>query len=352
VQVVNLGDLYVLNNCAKFLARDFREPPRHQNCRTFEAGDKRPYIAESWRFPIVDAWSDGTHFEPDYACNSVTFVYPVFPGETVPRSVSVIGTFGNLYEPTPLEWVEGEPVLALTVIVPKGRVYTYQYMVDGQPTLDPINPQRVVQDNGKPWSQFFTDRCTVPITFEDWERVLVDRMTRAILPFRTPGGQDFLRRFRDSLSPGDAQYGPAFFRLDEPLGVVNFIDNLLAKQENHRLADYRSCLVQVDKAVRTADPNHEPADMADEVYDRLYWQMAENTVPGWESGILDSASFLKLLRRHAYEGAFSHPKYGGNIGAAGWKYLESRFVDPKTGTLFDWRRITERPLGCSKDYRG
>jgi hypothetical protein len=354
VQVVNLGDLYVLNNCSKYLARAFLDP-RHDYGQ-FETGDVRAYIADSWRFPIVDAWSDGTEFVPNYAVNSVTFIYPVFPDAPAPQSVSVIGTFSNLFEPMPLRPIAGEPVFALTLILPKGRVHTYKYLVDGQPTVDPINPQRVVLDNGKTWSQFFTDLCTVPVTFEDWEWTLLDRMTQAILPFRTEQGQNFLKRYGDSLTAGEkaTQYARAF-RLDEPVGVVNFIDKLLAKQENHRLKDYRRCLLQIDTAVRAADPDHEPVDMDDEVYDNLYWQMAANNVPGWDSshGSPDSASFLKLLRRHAYEGAFSHPKYGGNVGAAGWAYLKSRFTNPETGsTLFNWERITEPPLGCSADYRG
>jgi Gluconate 2-dehydrogenase subunit 3 len=352
VGVVDLGDLYVLNNCSKFLARGFHDA-RH-NYGQFPDGDMRAFFAESWRFPIVDAWSDGTNFVPDYASNSVTFIYPLFPGSPAPQSVSVIGTFSNLFEPMELHPVAGEPLLALTVVLPKGRVYTYQYVVDGQPTLDPINPQRATLDNGKTWSRFFTDLCTVPITFESWEWVLLDRMTKRILPFHTAKGQNFLNRYYDMLTAAakETQYARAF-RLDVSVGVVNFIDKLVAKQENHRLMDYRLCLPQIDKAVRAADPYAEPADMPDQVYDDLYTQMASNSVPGWDTSAYgDPSYFLKLLRRHTYEGAFTHPKYGGNVGAAGWAYLEQRFTDATGTTLFDWRRITEQPLGKSQDYRG
>ena len=353
MNVVDRGDLYVLNNAAKYLARAFLDA-RH-NYGQFPAGDVRSYIAESWRFPIVDAWADGTNFVPDYAVNSVTFVYPVFPGSSPPKSVSVIGTFATLFEPIDLKPIAGEPLLAVTVILPKGRAYTDQYLVDGTPTLDPVNPQRVVLDNGRTWSGFFTDLCTVPIIFEDWELTLLDRLTQRILPFHTDAGQNFLRRFVDSLGTADqeTQYTNAY-RLDEPVGVVNFIDKLVAKQENHRLADYRLCLVQIDRAVRAAYPFAEPQDMPDQVFDDLYAQMAGNAVPGWDTNAYGNpAFFLKLLRRHAYEGAFSHPKYGGNAGAAGWAYLEGRFTDPTSGgTLFNWERIMEPPLGTSTDYRG
>ena len=338
VQIIDRGGTYVLNNCSKYLARAFQDP-RH-NYGQFPTGDVRTFIAESWRFPIVDAWADGTNFVPDYASNSVTFVYPTFPGAATPGSVSVIGTFSDLFEPTSLHLVAGEPLFAVTVVLPKGRVYTYKFIVDGKPVLDPVNPQRVVLDNGKTWSRFFTDLCTIPIIFEDWELALLDRMTQRILPFHTDLGRNFLKRYYDTLTNSDkeSQFARAY-RLDEPVGVVNFIDKLVAKQENHRLNDYRLCLVQMDAVLRSRYPDTEPAT---------------GSVPGWDTTAYGSpAFFLKMLRRHAYEGAFAHPKYGGNVGAAGWAYLEGRFTDPTTGTtLFDWERIMEPPLGNSVDYHG
>lgn len=353
MQVVDRGDDYILGNCSKYLARSFNDP-RH-NYGQFQAGDSRSFIAESWRFPIVDAWSDGTNFVADYASNSVTFVYPVLPGEPVPGAVSVIGTFCTLFEAYPLKQVADEPLFALSVVLPKGRVYTYKFMVDGKPALDPVNPQRVVLDNGKAWSRFFTDLCTAPISFEGWELSLLDRITQRIMPFHTKQGRDFLRRYHDTLSKHDkeTQYARAY-RLDEPVGVVNFIDKLVARQENHRLVDYKLCLLQMDAVLRSRYPFVEPAGMPDQVYDDLYGQMAADSVPGWDTSAYHSpAFFLKILRRHAFEGAFAHPKYGGNAGAAGWAYLEGRFADPDTGaTLFDWERIMEKPLGASADYRG
>jgi hypothetical protein len=59
-----------------------------------------------------------------------------------------------------------------------------------------------------------------------------------------------------------------------------------------------------------------------------------------------------MLRRHAYTGAFSHPKYGGNASALGWRYLADRFRDANGATLFDWERAIESPLGINTDYHG
>ena len=45
----------------------------------------------------------------------------------------------------------------------------------------------------------------------------------------------------------------------------------------------------------------------------------------------DPRKFLYILRRHAVTAAFSHPKYGGNVGTAGWAYLAEQYPNPATG---------------------
>lgn len=353
MQIIDRGADYVLSNCSKFLARDYLDA-RH-NDGQYPVGDPRGFVGEAWRFPIVDSWADGTNFVDDYWTNSVTFVYRPLPGMPSPASVAVIGTFARLFEPVPMPAIPDTPYFALTVLLPKGRAYTYQYVVDGQPVLDPINPQRTILDNNREWSRFFTQLCTDPLILEDWELSLLTRITERILPFHTDAGRDFLHRYYDQLTDADkpAQLAAAY-RLDEPVGVVNFIDKLLAREEAHRLADYRICLRQIDIALRQRDPYVEPSDMPDGVFDELYQEMASDNVAGWDKSAYESPSFfLKMLRRHTYTGAFSHPKYGGNVGASGWAYLEERYRDQSSGaTLFNWRRIMEQPLGDSVDYHG
>jgi hypothetical protein len=87
--------------------------------------------------------------------------------------------------------------------------------------------------------------------------------------------------------------------------------------------------------------------------------MASNNVAGWDySAYASPQYFLYLLRRHMVTGAFCHPKYGGNAGAAGWAYLSERYSrtpaapSEKPVTLFDWKRSLEPPLGVNKDYVG
>lgn len=351
-QIVQKPDEDVLNWCAKYLAREFFEP--RSNFGQFPTGDLRGYISDSWRFPVVDGYSDGTNFEAGYAFNEVTFVYSQ-PRQSPPTAVAVFGTFQNLYEPVPLRRVADTPYFSVSLVVPKNQVHTYKYLVDGQPVLDPINPQQTRADNGALWSRFFTQLCALPISFDRYELNLLQRIVNRILPFHTPDGRNFLQRYYEGLDRTSRENQiPRAYRLSEPVGVANYIDKVVAREENHHLVDYQICLRQIDRVLRQRNPYTEPAQVSDELFDQLYTEMANDDVGGWDTGAYASpAYFLKLLRRHTFTGAFSHPKYGGNSGAAGWAYLSERLRDPQTGvTFFDWPRITEKPLGASPDYHG
>jgi hypothetical protein len=336
MDVIPKDNVAVLNVCAKYLARD----------------DRR--VSDAWRFPIVDAYSDGTNFTDSYAYNDVTFVYGL-PGMPAALSVGVVGTFANLYDPLPLRVIADTPFWTVSVKVPKGEVHTYKFIVDGVPTLDPINPQRATLENGREWSRFFTQLASQPISFERWELKVLDRLTCHILPFRTEAGENFLRRFYfdHDRATRETQYAHAY-RLDQPVGVVNFIDKVVAREESQYLIDYKLCLRQIDRVLRQRNPYVEPGDQPAEAFVDLYDQMWQGTVRGWDySQYGNPKFFVQLLRRHTMTGAFSHPKYGGNGAAAGWAYLEERFRDPKSNdSLFNWRRITEQPLGTDPVYRG
>lgn len=350
VEVLQKDDLYILNQCTKFLARENIDA-RH-NFGQYPAGDLRARICEPWRFPIVDSHSDDGNFEGAYSFNQVTFVYAA--PALLPQSVALIGSFANLYQPIALRRVQDTPYYTVTLVVPKGEVHTYKFLVDGQAIVDPINPQQTALDNGKTWSRFFTQLASQPISFERWELAILGRFTNHILPFETESARGFLSRFYDSLDrqSKDSQYAHAY-RLDQPVGVVNFIDKLVAKEENHHLIDYKICLEVIDRLLRQRNPYIDPAEMPKELYRDLYLQMATDNVPGWDTGRYNSPRyFLQLLRRHVFTGAFSHPKYGGNSGAAGWAYLEEKYRDGTGQTLFNWRRIMEKPLGSSPDYHG
>jgi hypothetical protein len=355
VEILQTDDQYVLNHCTKFLARDNKDT-RH-NFGQFTDDDPRSRIAEPWRFPVIDSYSNGKDFVKSYSSNVVTFVYQQ-PGATPPKDVAVIGTFANLYQPIPLKPVnfigEATGYYALSIVVPKGEFHTYKFIVDGQAIIDPINPQRAQLDNGQLWSRFFTQLCTEPLNFEDWEFDIVARLVDHILPFRTEEGENFLNRHYNFLGKQDKQVQYAYaYRLDESVGAANFIDNILAREENHHLIDYKICLGQINLILRQRNPYVEPKDISKELYIDLYNEMATNKVNGWNyQQYQEPRFFLQLLRRHTFTGAFSHPKYGGNVGGTGWAYLSERYRDQNGKTLFDWRKAIEPPLGLNSDYRG
>lgn len=347
---INKDSQYIFNHCAKYLARDNTDS-RH-NFGQFSDNDPAARVSESWRFPVIDSYSDGLDFEKSAGFNTVTFIYPDFDRSI--GNVAVIGSFANLYEPMPLNRVGESCYFALSLAIPKGEVHTYQFLVDGELKLDPVNPQTVLLDNGKTWSRFFTEYCTVPISLERWEMVLLERLTDHILPFQDAEAENFLDRYYENLdkSSRNAQFAHAY-RFDQSVGVVNFIDKLIARPERHYLDDYRICLELIDSILRQRNVT-EIAAMPKDLFVDIYQEMASGIVAGWDySRYSNPAFFLQLLRRHTFTGAFAHPKYGGNSAASAWAFLEERYRSPATGeTLFDWRRVMEKPLGEAPEYHG
>lgn len=354
-------DQYVLNHCTPFLAR-FNEDSRHDfGFDHFAPGDPRGRIRESWRFPIVDTCAlSGTTFpsrqelSPDMLgdareYNDVTFV---FVDELYQhQNVAILGSFTSLFEPVPLRRIQflgdATKYLACTVAVPRRSVFYYKFVVDGAHQLDPINPQTVRLDNGVIWSRFFTWECTSLVSLQEKQFGILERLCDHILPFRTQDGQRFLSWYYDGLD-AESRKGVIrnAFRLDDSAGAANYIDKILSREESHHLVDYTICLKQLERILRQREPDYEPQHASREVYVSLFKEMGLNNVNGWDTSQYGSPShFLKLVRRHAFTGAFAHPKYGGNLSASGWSYLQSRFP-------FQWPRSLEFPLGTSDGYRG
>jgi hypothetical protein len=356
VRVCQPGSEYVLNFCAKPLSRAGVPPPGDEDAATAF----RSEVAEAWRFPVVGLLREAASGPDADDSNLVTFVFKARPGDQTP--VRVLGTFNTLYEPIPLAPVlfQGQDTgfRSVSVAVPKGQLHTYLLVVGEKNIPDPINPQRVRMTNGRVWSRFFTDGYLQPVVLELWELRLLYRLVEQILPFRTAEAENFLRRYYFDLDKGQKVSDMAkAFRLDDSVGEVNAIDKLLAREEAHRLTDYRLCLKQVDRALRQINPYTDPYEMPAQNYIDLYNAMAaskrgDGSVAGWDYAAYDNpAYFIYLLRRHAVTAAFSHPKYAGNVGAAGWAYLSERYTDKTGKTLFDWRPAQEPPLGTSGYYR-
>jgi hypothetical protein len=355
VEFVDKDEQYILNHCTKYLARDSTDP-RH-DFGQYDATDSRSQICEAWRFPIIDSHWDGKSADTSYVYNDVTFV---FDGRRrgAPSSVAVVGTFAELFSPVPLKELQflGEDTgfFAVTVRVGKGQVHNYKYVVDGQYEVDPINPQTTVLDNGQRWSRFFTDACQIPLALSRRERDLLQRLAAHLLPFRLEENSLFIREVYNRLDRSSrTEQFPLAYRLDEEVGVTNYIDKLVAREEMHNAYAYHTCLDIIDRLLRTRYGGQDPTALPAEMYADLYAEMETDRVDGWDTDRYRNPQyFLLLLRRHVLTGAFVHPKHGGNSGAAGWMYLEDRFRDPRGQTLFDWRQALEVPLGHNTDYRG
>lgn len=345
-------DQYILNHCTPYLPRREFDPRHDYGFGHYEAGDQRATLREPWRFPIVDTCTTVAEDQRSHEFNDVTFVYPDFSSQLT--SVGLIGTFAELHRPIPLRRVEflGEPTayFAVTVPVPRRSVFYYRFLVNDERLLDPINPQVAKLDNGVEWSRFFTWECTSPIVLQRWQLSVLERFCDHILPFRTKQGERFFAWYYKHLSD-EAKDGVirGSYRIDDSAGAANFIDKILAREERHHLGDYQICLKQIDRIIRNRNPGFEPEHATEDTYVDLYDEMSTRPrghVDGWDlSEYSNPRHFLNLLRRHAFTGAFSHPKYGGNISSAGWAFLESRFP-------FQWDRSLEPPLGGSSSYRG
>lgn len=343
-------DSDILSACAKYLSHA-------GNVVTGVA--RRP--TEAWRFPLVESSGDSTATSAGW--NNVTFVYRRDPARPV-AEVAVIGTFRSLYVPTPLKPVlhfgRQTRFLSVSFRIPKRQMHVYRFVIDGNVQNDLINPQTKRQSNGEAWSCFFTEEYASPSVLREPELRLLSRLVTEITPLRTPDAENFLKRFyNDSDRDERAKRLPHVYRLDDAVGEVNFIDNLLARGERHRLQMYRACLRYLNDCLKSAaerdgTPNREPSQLPKPYFERICEQMRQDAVPGWPVTATASArAFLLLLRRHAVIGAFSHPRYGGNSGGAGWEYLCQRFsASEPTGTAFDWKIAIEKPLGESNVYFG
>lgn len=344
---VEKEDQYVLNHCTKYLARTNADE-RHSTYGV-DAATPRARVAESWRFPVIDS-HDGN--EPDaYEWNDVTFVWHIADLAAPPQSVLLLSTCHRLHEPLPLVRIGDSAYFALTLKLPKAARYRYLFIVDGKLTADPINPQTQTLANGETWSSFFTWAYNQPISFERWEFAILDRLTRHILPFNSKEAQNYLGR-----EGGGGNVGH-LYRLDIALGVANFIDKIVAREERHRLYAYKTCLEMLDTVLRRRESRVPPEAMEESLYVGLYDDMASGASAlfehGWDRNRYnDPANFLRLLRRHAMTGAFAHPKYGGNPSGMAWAYLTEHFTGDNGKTAFDWQRAQERPLGTSDEYRG
>ncbi|QQP90703.1 gluconate 2-dehydrogenase subunit 3 family protein [Skermanella sp. TT6] len=329
-------DDHVLDLCAKHLAR-LNSDLRH-SYNGHLAGDPRGRFSEGWRFPAIES-------DRQREFNQVTFVWRREMDEPRPETVGLIGTFRALYDRIPLREIPDSLYWHVTLRVPKRTCHRYLFQVGGAYHQDRVNPQTETDGDGRVWSRFFTEETTRPLVLQPHERRILGRFVQHILPFRTDAAEEFLR------SPGNP-LPKDVYELDQAVGVVNFIDKVLAREERHNRIDYAICLREIERILRQRDPYSEPEKVSKDAFTKLYGEMW-GQVPGWNTSVYGNPShFLRMVRRHVFLGAFSHPKYGGNAMALGWRFLEQRFRDQAGNSVFDWRKAIEKPLGTNNEYVG
>ena len=357
MEIVDRGDDYVLSNCAKFLARDFGGA-RHAE-RPEDDGTLRAHIAEAWRFPLVDTWADGEHFVETYGLNSVTFVHAAIGGIPLPATVSVVGTFTDA--PLTLRRIGDTPYHAATVVLPKGVAHRYRFVADGAEGPDPVNPQQVTglrglnagAGDGAVWSRFFTQLCTEPLVLDDGQRALLGpahplraalrhRRGRGVIGAHSTGG-------RAGPRPGGASRSPPVRRPARPRQLHRQGPGPRGGPPAGRLP--ASAWPAHRRVLADRDPGVAPAAharrRARSVSTRR-WPATRS--PGWDHARYGQpAFFLQGPAAPRLYGRVRHPKYGGNVGGAGWACLDERFTDGDGNTLFDWRQVMEQPLGTSTD---
>ncbi len=349
------NDEQIINYCTKYLARGVRLFSDSVASDSFNL----TVNSENWRFPIVEPALDEAGLTGSVNC--VTLVWKANPGDPM-NSIKAIGSFIPWYESielTPVQF-EGADTLfyASQLMLPVGKSYFYRFLINGNEQMDPINPQVKILSNGRSWSYFFTDYFNSSEEFEEWEISLLYRLANQVVPFRSKDAQNFINRFYLTLTRPDEIHRMPVYKLDESVGEVNFITNILAKDERHHLTDYKVCLNIIDQILRKRNPVSESWQSSDKLIEELYEQMASGNVPDWDYGrYANPTFFLGLVRRHTLTGAFSHPRHGGNIRGVGWNYLRDKY-DIKNdaaqviGTDFNWQLALEKPTGIHEDYRG
>lgn len=313
-------------------------------------------VNESWRFPQIQ-----THLDESGSTSNLNKVTFIFDSKNSFDDVKLIGSFGSFYEPISLINVNYEDsptnLFSVSIELPVGQSYYYKFLVNGIPVLDPVNPQTTKLSNGNIWSFFFTDYFNYTNEFDEWEVKLLQRLANQIILFRTEESQNFIDRFYLGMAKNDRMKMP-IYKLDDSVGEVNYITNILAREERHHLNDYKICLSLINDVLKRKNPFVESWNVSSELIDELYNEMTQNSVPGWDySRYNNPIYFLTVLRRHTITGTFCHPRYGGNIGYAGWNYLKERYADFDTKgeevrNYFNWDLSLEKPFGKNIDYKG
>jgi hypothetical protein len=99
--------------------------------------------------------------------------------------------------------------------------------------------------------------------------------------------------------------------------VTRYLERALAGPYAAHRATYSSGLAALDRHARLAH-GEGFCELAPDAQDAALAALERGEGPGLDE---DSAAFFAMVRTHAIEGMFGDPRWGGNVGFAGWDLL-------------------------------
>jgi len=133
----------------------------------------------------------------------------------------------------------------------------------------------------------------------------------------TASETEILSAMVDRLIPTD-EVGPG--ALDA--GVLQYIDRALSEAESDSAEAYRSGLAALDTYSRYT--RESPfIDLSTIDQDSVLIDVQIGAATGAGVGFVGSSgSFFNMVKSHTWQGMFGDPKYGGNVGFAGWDLID------------------------------
>ena len=142
-------------------------------------------------------------------------------------------------------------------------------------------------------------------------------LTAGPLTNLTASETEILSAMVDRLIPTD-ELGPG--ALDA--GVLQYIDRALSEAESDAADEYRSGLAALDAYSRYTRGGPF-VDLSTVDQDSVLIDVQLGAATGAGVGFQGSSgSFFNMVKSHTWQGMFGDPKYGGNVGFAGWDLVD------------------------------
>ncbi len=133
----------------------------------------------------------------------------------------------------------------------------------------------------------------------------------------TASETEILSAMIDRLIPTD-ELGPG--ALDA--GVIQYIDRALSEAESDSAEAYRSGLAALDTYSQYTRGGAF-IDLSTVDQDSVLIDVQLGAASGAGVGFVGSSgSFFNMVKSHTWQGMFGDPKYGGNVGFAGWDLID------------------------------